>query len=164
MLWYCVEALLSLCWYLFQALVIGGIIITIVAGFVILWHWDRIKTSLTETPPSFFGGWESPAGKLLASFGVDGMGIFLSALPLMGQVLGIFWGPVSSLIIYHLHGDSLMSGVACVEEMIPLPLVSSIPTATLAWLRQHWRIVVHYLFGSLYHREEVETIHAKKTT
>ena len=103
-----------------------------------------------------------PLFQLLVSFGVDSVGTLLGALPAVGQVVGFVWAPISSFIIYKVYDDALLTGTGLLEEMIPIPLLSSLPTATLAWLRRYWKIPVRFVCGWT-QCEDMVTVIAKRT-
>ena len=47
----------------------------------------------------------------------------------------MFWAPLSALLVFQLYGNSLLSGVALVEEL--LPFTDIFPTATVGWILQY---------------------------
>ena len=53
----------------------------------------------------------------------------------LAEVLDVFWAPLSALLVFQLYGNSLLSGVALVEEL--LPFTDIFPTATVGWILQY---------------------------
>ena len=72
--------------------------------------------------------------KLALSILIDLIGLLSFLIPLLAEVIDVFWAPLSALLIFQLYGSSLLSGIAVIEES--LPFTDIIPTATIGWLCQ----------------------------
>ena len=65
----------------------------------------------------------------------------------LAEIMDVFWAPLSALLVFQLYGNSLLSGVALVEEL--LPFTDIFPTATVGWILQYtvgaraWHLVVN---------------------
>ena len=53
----------------------------------------------------------------------------------LAEIMDVFWAPLSALLVFQLYGNSLLSGVALVEEL--LPFTDIFPTATVGWILQY---------------------------
>merc|ERR1712205_199952 len=73
--------------------------------------------------------------KLAISMLIDIIGILTFLIPVLAEVMDVFWAPLSALLVFQLYGSSLLSGVALVEEL--LPFTDIFPTATVGWILQH---------------------------
>mmetsp|Transcript_67373 Transcript_67373/g.166407 ORF Transcript_67373/g.166407 Transcript_67373/m.166407 type:complete len:132 (+) Transcript_67373:42-437(+) len=70
--------------------------------------------------------------KLALSIMIDIMGFMSYFLPVLGEFGDVFWAPISSLLIFQMYGNPLLSGIALLEE--GLPFTDILPTATIGWL------------------------------
>ena len=59
----------------------------------------------------------------------------MTPLSQLAEMLDIFWAPLSALLVFQLYGNSLLSGVALIEEL--LPFTDIFPTATVGWILQY---------------------------
>ena len=53
----------------------------------------------------------------------------------LAEMLDVFWAPLSALLVFQLYGNTLLSGVAFVEEI--LPFTDIFPPATVAWILEY---------------------------
>lgn len=67
---------------------------------------------------------------------IDSIGMATFSIPVIGEALDIIWAPISRNLIILLYGDGLWSTVGFVEEL--LPFTDIIPSATLAWMTEHY--------------------------
>mmetsp|Transcript_54306 Transcript_54306/g.128589 ORF Transcript_54306/g.128589 Transcript_54306/m.128589 type:complete len:124 (-) Transcript_54306:73-444(-) len=73
--------------------------------------------------------------KLVFSILIDIIGIMTYLIPLLAELMDVFWAPLSALLIFQMYGSSLLTGVALIEEL--LPFTDIVPTATIGWLCQY---------------------------
>ena len=59
----------------------------------------------------------------------------LHAVPLAGEGADLAWAPVSALLVNYLYGNSILTGLAFAEEV--LPGLDVVPTATIGWLLEN---------------------------
>ncbi|KAL1526750.1 hypothetical protein AB1Y20_015446 [Prymnesium parvum] len=76
--------------------------------------------------------------KLLISVLIDLIGMATYVVPVLGEAGDFAWAPISSLVVYQLYGNAVISGLALAEEL--LPGTDIIPTATIAWLLENTRL------------------------
>jgi|ERR1712166_143943 len=76
--------------------------------------------------------------KLAISILIDIIGILTFLIPVIAEVMDVFWAPLSALLVFQLYGNTLLSGVALVEEL--LPFTDVFPTATVGWALQYTAI------------------------
>lgn len=73
--------------------------------------------------------------KLLVSILIDLVGVASYAVPLAGEGADLAWAPVSALLVNYLYGNSILTGLAFAEEV--LPGLDVVPTATIGWLLEN---------------------------
>ena len=65
--------------------------------------------------------------------------VLTSILLQLAEVIDLFWAPLSAMLVFQLYGNTLLSGVALLEEL--LPFTDIFPTATAGWVLQY--TVIH---------------------
>lgn len=65
--------------------------------------------------------------------------VLTSILLQLAEVIDLFWAPLSAMLVFQLYGNTLLSGVALLEEL--LPFTDIFPTATAGWFLQY--TVIH---------------------
>ena len=60
---------------------------------------------------------------------IDFVSILHFISPFLPLVVSILWAPVSAWMVFYLHGNSLMSCICLIEELVPF--LNTFPTATL---------------------------------
>jgi len=63
------------------------------------------------------------------------VGVASYAVPLAGEGADLAWAPVSALLVNYLYGNSILTGLAFAEEV--LPGLDVVPTATIGWLLEN---------------------------
>jgi len=76
--------------------------------------------------------------KLFFSIIIDFIGILSYIVPVLAEVLDVFWAPISALLIFQLYGNALLTGVAFIEEALPFTDIT--PTATIGWLIEYTKL------------------------
>ena len=76
--------------------------------------------------------------KLAISVIIDIIGLMSFLIPILAEVIDLAWAPISAVLLYQLYGNSILSGVALLEEA--LPFTDIIPTATIGWLCEHTQL------------------------
>lgn len=67
---------------------------------------------------------------------IDLIGSGSLPIPLLADALDIAWAPISALCLQALFGNGLITAAGFAEEF--LPGTDGIPTATLAWVNEHY--------------------------
>lgn len=156
------SVLTSVLWSVFLGMTIVTVVLAVaVLGFVIWMAYRAVEIAKEDPTPEDFVG--KPMFNLFVSVSVDVVGTVFSALPLVGQMAGLLWGPATSVLIYKLYGDRMMSGVGLVEEMLPVPFLSSVPSCSLAWLRTYWRIPLHFVYYTMKNDAHNRPTHVPET-
>lgn len=145
--------LISRVWFqvwIFSLLV--GVMFAVVIG-VSLYYFVRkqvaaLRKELSPPTETFF--WK-PFGKLCCSVAIDFIGSVFTLLPVVGQIAGLAWAPLSGALIYMLYRDVSLGTVGLLEEIVPIPLLGAIPTATFSWLRSYWKLPVFWVYSLLTH-------------
>merc|ERR1712216_369908 len=70
--------------------------------------------------------------KLAISILIDIIGILTFLIPVLAEMMDVFWAPLSALLVHQLYVSTLLSGVALIEEL--LPFTDIVPTATIGWI------------------------------
>ncbi|EKX52254.1 hypothetical protein GUITHDRAFT_150734 [Guillardia theta CCMP2712] len=77
---------------------------------------------------------EEKWSKLMLSIVIDIIGILSYLIPVIAEFFDVFWAPLSSLLVFQMYGNRMLSGIAFIEEI--LPFTDIFPTATFGWLCQ----------------------------
>ncbi len=67
---------------------------------------------------------------------IDLIGSGSLPVPLLADALDLAWAPVSALCLHALFGNALITAAGFAEEF--LPGTDGVPTATLAWVNEHY--------------------------
>lgn len=75
--------------------------------------------------------------KLVICVVVDLIGMASYALPGLGEMIDVFWAPISAALVHSLFHMNAMTAVAFAEEL--LPFTDFVPSACIAWaLENRW--------------------------
>jgi hypothetical protein len=95
--------------------------------------WRRTSAPTLRAPSA--DPQQAKLAKLMISLLIDLVGFSTYLIPLAGEGADLAWAPASALLINYLYGNSFLTGLAFVEEL--LPGTDFIPTATIGWLLEN---------------------------
>lgn len=170
-----------------EPIVVGFILVTaiIVVTLAIVGYYfyklakdqkDYVQQRIQHSESFFF----LPCFRLVVCIVLDGIGALWALVPGFGQLVGVYWGSLSALVLWALFLSKnnnaqddddplrrrknerwrhlLLIAFGWFEESVPIPLIGAIPTGLMIWIHRYWPVLGYWTWRVLqYCQTKIET-------